>query len=788
MVIRFHTFAFDQNKKELLRSGIRVRLSASQIRLLTLFLERPGDLITREEIEGRLWTDSRTINVTTGINTAINQLRANLGDNPAVPIFIETVIGLGYRFIPPVHHSGSPQNPPAHEEGPLASKELVELGDDGTRQADDPKADASRTPRELTALDPPALERSPINQTMPVVGADVKRPAGLSSLKRTWAIWMIVCSLMLATAMTFLVRRNILARSPAKAGAPLQFSQITFASDTNKKLAEAVSPDGQSVAYADNDGISMHWFNNSPERLLAPMPSFQVNHISWFPSGSQLLVSGVDQRTQRSQVWMVPTWGAYSKSICQDCALATMSLNGESMVFTRAENTEVWIAGADGQDPRRLFAVDQRTISFLLWSRDNERVLIASRKAGSGVPKTQTTAPVSGASGGQEQGSLESISADSGKLLAHVDSVSMDSAVLLPDGSLDFLPRDPDPQSSRRARIMTVQTDASTGLPRGTPTVLRELQGDHAEGLSVSQDGKRFGVIVDRGTAQAFTAALHYPGPVLEDVQRASDSRFDAYPHSWTPDGAVLFETPSESNRLAIFKQFSNAPKATLVAQLSSDAAMAEITPDGRWVLLLQFDGAPLRPVALYRVPAAGGQPERVPTTGQIEEFHCPATPGKECVLREAIGHDELVYYALDPIQGMGKVLARTTWEPNRLGDWGISRDGSAVAVANHDILHPSIHVIQLGGSSGQDQNIPFEGYGTVLGANWASDNQSLFVQCRTEKGSQLIYRDFAGHKTLLAESPLLLWAVPSADGRRIAFPGRTISRNVWSAEMRDQP
>jgi len=187
-------------------------------------------------------------------------------------------------------------------------------------------------------------------------------------------------------------------------------------------------------------------------------------------------------------------------------------------------------------------------------------------------------------------------------------------------------------------------------------------------------------------------------------------------------------------------------------------------------------------------VPTAGGQPERVRTNGQIEEFHCPAVPEKECVLREAIGHDALVYYAVDPLQGMGKLLARTAWEPNRLGDWGISPDGSTVAVANHDTLHPSIHVIHLDGSSEQDRKIPFEGYGTVLGVNWATDNRSLFVQCRTEKGSQLIYRDFAGNKTLLPESSLLLWAVPSPDGRRIAFPGRTISRNVWSAEMRDQP
>ena len=468
MVIRFNTFVFDQNKKELLRSGLRVRLSASQIRLLTLFLERPGDLITREEIEERLWTDSRTINVTTGINTAINQLRANLSDNPAKPIFIETVIGLGYRFIAPVDHSDSPQPRPPYEEVRTFQKP-AELEEESTRQAADLEVYAIHPPIESPAPGTSTPESPLLNRSIPVLADNVAHTERRLSSKRTGAIWAIACSLMLASAVIFLVRHNVFARSPAKPETSLQFSQVTFASDTNTKSAEAISPDGQSLAYADNDGISLHWFDSRPERLLAPMPAFQVSHISWFPNGLHLLVSGIDERTQQSQAWVVPTWGAYSKQACQDCALATMSLNGDSMVFTRAGNTEVWIAGTDGQNPRRLFSANERTISFLLWSRDNERIIIASRKAEPARKNssgTQTNLLTSNTVRPQEQGALESISADSGKLLARIDSASIDSAVLLPDGSLNFLPRDTESKLSDRAHLMTIQTDPSTGLPR----------------------------------------------------------------------------------------------------------------------------------------------------------------------------------------------------------------------------------------------------------------------------------------------------------------------------------
>ena len=76
-----------------------MHLSVSLLKLLTLFLTRRGELITREEIALTLWEDSSTIDIVTGINTAVRRLRAQLDDDPTAPTYIETVIGIGYRFI-----------------------------------------------------------------------------------------------------------------------------------------------------------------------------------------------------------------------------------------------------------------------------------------------------------------------------------------------------------------------------------------------------------------------------------------------------------------------------------------------------------------------------------------------------------------------------------------------------------------------------------------------------------------------------------------------------------------
>ena len=67
--------------------------------LLHLLVDRSGELVTREEIAARLWSEPESVDVTHGINTAINRLRTVLGDDPASPVYIETVVSKGYRFV-----------------------------------------------------------------------------------------------------------------------------------------------------------------------------------------------------------------------------------------------------------------------------------------------------------------------------------------------------------------------------------------------------------------------------------------------------------------------------------------------------------------------------------------------------------------------------------------------------------------------------------------------------------------------------------------------------------------
>ena len=101
MVKTFGDFEFDDRRRGLRAGGHPVRLSGQAVDLLCLLLERPGELITREEIERRLWPD-RNVDFHHSLDVVVSRLRTVLGDKGASPRYIETVPRKGYRFIEPV--------------------------------------------------------------------------------------------------------------------------------------------------------------------------------------------------------------------------------------------------------------------------------------------------------------------------------------------------------------------------------------------------------------------------------------------------------------------------------------------------------------------------------------------------------------------------------------------------------------------------------------------------------------------------------------------------------------
>lgn len=101
--LRFSAFEVNLASRELFKSGLHVKIQKQPFEILCMLVERPGEVVSREELRERLWPENTFVEYEDSLNTAVRKLRAALSDSSDVPRYIETVARQGYRFIAPVH-------------------------------------------------------------------------------------------------------------------------------------------------------------------------------------------------------------------------------------------------------------------------------------------------------------------------------------------------------------------------------------------------------------------------------------------------------------------------------------------------------------------------------------------------------------------------------------------------------------------------------------------------------------------------------------------------------------
>ena len=100
--VRFGAFEADLKTAELWKNGLRMRVQEQPFQVLAVLLERPGELVTREDLRQRLWPADTFVDFDHSLNTAINKLRDTLGDSANEPRYIETLARRGYRLVAPI--------------------------------------------------------------------------------------------------------------------------------------------------------------------------------------------------------------------------------------------------------------------------------------------------------------------------------------------------------------------------------------------------------------------------------------------------------------------------------------------------------------------------------------------------------------------------------------------------------------------------------------------------------------------------------------------------------------
>jgi TolB-like protein/DNA-binding winged helix-turn-helix (wHTH) protein/Tfp pilus assembly protein PilF len=216
-VLRFGPFEVDLRSQELRRRGIRIRLRGQSFDVLATLLSRPGELVTREELQRKLWPAESFGDFEHGLNAAVNRLREALSDSADQPRFIETLPRRGYRFVAPVERDrfGGPKSPLCTSGVPVESSTSPAVPD-AERTSTHGIGQESELP--IAGAEPSAEPDSTARHSQAVLPANVEGPPALpESHKTTWGVGPRWALLVLGVVM--LVGLGIyLARKPVQAG------------------------------------------------------------------------------------------------------------------------------------------------------------------------------------------------------------------------------------------------------------------------------------------------------------------------------------------------------------------------------------------------------------------------------------------------------------------------------------------------------------------------------------------------------------------------------------------
>src|SRR5215470_11138040 len=109
--IHFGPFQIDQQRQEVSRNGSRLKLQGKVYQVLMALIEKPGEVVTREELRQRLWPAETHVNYDANVNTTVNKLRQALGDSSDKPLYIETIPRKGYSLLTQPEMSDKPGIP-----------------------------------------------------------------------------------------------------------------------------------------------------------------------------------------------------------------------------------------------------------------------------------------------------------------------------------------------------------------------------------------------------------------------------------------------------------------------------------------------------------------------------------------------------------------------------------------------------------------------------------------------------------------------------------------------------
>jgi Tol biopolymer transport system component len=320
--------------------------------------------------------------------------------------------------------------------------------------------------------------------------------------------------------------------------------------------------------------------------------------------------------------------------------------------------------------------------------------------------------------------------------------------------------------------------------------------------ISATSDLERLAVHEWKPHSSVYVADLQAGGERSSNPTRLTLEESWNHPLAWTADSKTIFFNSSRTGADVIFEQSLGRDNAQpLVAfDKSEGLAGACLSPEGSWIYFTlmsydegppesskimraeQLETLPVQTSKIMRVAITGGSPELV-FTARIEEWpRCARLPSSLCAIAERTSdRKQIVFTALDPVNGRGRELARFNADVKKSYHWDLSPDGTRIALLKH--RGGTVHILSLNGAAAQQ--ITSKKVNTLSSVVWTADGKGFFVSSYTARGADMLHMDLQGNTRLLWEHPggIDIYGVPSPDGKHLAMRGWNVEGNMWLME-----
>lgn len=353
--LRFGQFEADLLEGKLFNRGVPVRIENQPFQILVALLERPGEVIGREELRTRLWPSGTYVDFDEGLNTAISKLRYALHDSTETPVFVETVPRRGYRFLAPVSDVTAGKAAPGNVSPPV------------------PVATPANEPHTVSFSGPDAARNSP------------GRSHTAFPNRRRLAASLIALLVLVVTGIWAAHRW----RTPASQNLNREAMEIRKLADTSNADEIAVSPDGRYVVYARRIGekvsLRMRQIESGGDVEVLPEAEVDFVGLTFSPDGNYLYFARSDKDDPGYKyLYVMPALGGPSRKLITDIdAPVSFSPDGRQFVFTRGFPTknqiEVRIANSDGTGDHLLKTMPQSNAGYqpgATWSPDGRTIAV----------------------------------------------------------------------------------------------------------------------------------------------------------------------------------------------------------------------------------------------------------------------------------------------------------------------------------------------------------------------------------------------------------------------------